>query len=143
MAETESVIAGSPVFPRALYVGLRIIENVQLPKETRIRVIGGDIVNSPVSVTDTERMFSEEEQVYISLDPAESSYETYSSDMRKKRGHKPKGSNAIGSRSLSRMNADRMEMEDDDLDRLDPSEEQEAFLQDSQEEEQTCGVPSG
>jgi len=38
--------------------------------------------------------------------------------MGKKRSHKPKGSNALGLRSLSRMNC-QQNVEDDDLDRPD------------------------
>ena len=39
--------------------------------------------------------------------------------MRKKRGRKPRNSNAADSRSLSRMTASQMNVEDDDLDMLD------------------------
>ena len=48
-------------------------------------------------------MISEEEYPYMFLDLAESSCETYSSTVRKKRDRRLKDSNLVGSRSLSRM----------------------------------------
>lgn len=100
--------------------GPRIISDMCLLKEHRIRVVDGDIVNSPITAVETS-------DAPIAIDSSESlvniSTDSITSDMAaprgKKRRRKPKGCNVPGAKSLSKMSTSRMEYEDAILDRPD------------------------
>lgn len=97
--------------------GPRIVSDVLLPKEYRIRVIDGDIVNSPMETSNAPiAVDSSGSLISISTD-------SITLDMTaprgKKRGRKPKEYNVPGAKSLSKMSASRMDYEDDILDRVD------------------------
>ncbi|KYN21795.1 hypothetical protein ALC57_05825, partial [Trachymyrmex cornetzi] len=134
----------------------RIVEVKKYPKEMRIRVVAGEIVNSPVAEKDSGSVgFSTPEiagpprksevvdptRPSTSMDETEGEctewvadtpnfsfeerYDFSSSSFKqvprkgKKRGRKPKGNNAAGSHALTKLTANRMEYEADDLDKDD------------------------
>ncbi|XP_018377450.1 PREDICTED: uncharacterized protein LOC108770382 [Trachymyrmex cornetzi] len=122
--------------------------DVKYPKETRIRVVGGEIVDSPVaessagtpmgdivpakkkgtidltavtSDTGDSVPISRGTMESMSMTETENTESSFEEIPRKgkKRGRKPKGSNATGSRALSKISSKRMEFEDDEWDRED------------------------
>jgi len=98
--------------------GPTIVSDVPVPKDARLRVVDGEIVNLPVTVVETS-----DAPMVVDSSEKGSNYSADSISSRdadivlrgKKRRRKPKESNVPGAKSLSEMSATSMDDDDEDM----------------------------